>query len=56
MLDFTPAGTARRQAYGNVVVGLAMLCICVLASSVSAWTHRRAGGVHRKPGRTADGV
>ncbi|EFN55263.1 hypothetical protein CHLNCDRAFT_31189 [Chlorella variabilis] len=34
MLDFTPAGTARRQAYGNVVVGLAMLCICVLASSV----------------------
>lgn len=28
--------TAQRKAFGNVLVGFALLCICVLASSVRA--------------------
>ena len=36
------APSQRRQALGNVITGLAMLCICLLAPAVSAWRRQHA--------------
>ena len=34
-MDASPGKQAAKQAYGNIIVGFALLCICILASSVS---------------------